>query len=108
MISHRSPNPDMVADEPIFHTPLAHPRVFIPQEKMLELCKYLFVVPEDVEFIIENVFGVNDFKLDHNPKTPIYIQDIKLDVYEGKGIPLRLASFTCFLAWKTTIHGRQL
>lgn len=107
MTSHRSPNPDVVeappgydqgfekvpfknvlhikhkynAEEPIFYTPLAHPRAFIPQEKMLELCKYLFVVPEDVKFIIEDIFGANDFKLDNNPKTPIYIQDIKLDVY---------------------------
>ena len=64
---------------------MAHSRVFIPQDKLLELCKCMFVVPEEVEFIKEDVFGVNDFKIDTNSKTPINIQDIKLDIFSNKG-----------------------
>lgn len=73
------------ADDPTFYAAIPHPCAFIPQDNMLQLCKYLFVVPKEVKFITEDVFGMNDFKLDNNSKTLIYIQDIKLDVYEGKG-----------------------
>ena len=76
---------DYNQDEPFFYANLTHTRVFIPQDKMIELCKYMFVVPEEVEFIIEDVFGVNDFKIDTNSKTPIYIQDIKMNVFSNKG-----------------------
>ena len=72
-------------DEPIFYAPIAYPRCFIPQDKMMELCKYLYVVLEHVEFINEDVFGVNDLKLDNNSLIPVYIQDIKINIYEGKG-----------------------
>ena len=72
-------------EEPIFYVPLAHPRVFIPQDKMLELAKYLFVTPEEVEFPIEDIQGVNDFKVSASSQTAIYIQDIKVDVLDTTG-----------------------
>lgn len=68
-------------DEPIFYASLAHPRVFIPQDKLMELNKYYFVVPEEVHFSIEDIEAVNDFKVGTNSQTPIYIQDIKVDVW---------------------------
>ena len=51
----------------------------------MELCKYLYVVLEHVEVINEDVFGVNNLKLDNNSPIPVYIQDIKINIYEGKG-----------------------
>ena len=72
-------------DEPIFYASLAHPRVFIPQDKLMELNKYYFVVPEEVHFSIEDIEAVNDFKVGTNSQTPICIQDIKVDVWQSKG-----------------------
>ena len=72
-------------EEPIFYVPLAHPRVFIPQDKMLELAKYLFITPEEVEFPIEDIQGANDFKVSASSQTAIYIQDIKVDVLDSTG-----------------------
>ena len=46
----------------------------------MELSKYYFVIPEEVHFSIEDTEAVNDFKVSANSKTPIYIQDIKVDV----------------------------
>ena len=83
-------------NEPVFYASIAHPKTFIPQGKFLELCKYKFLVPEEVEFIIEDVFGVNDFKLDNNSNTPIYIQDIKIDVLESKGDLTNVCQFIHF------------
>ena len=65
--------------EPIHYAPLAHPRVFIPQDKLMELS--FFVVPEEVHFQIEDIKAVNDFKVGANSQTPIYIQNIKADVW---------------------------
>ena len=70
--------------EPIHYAPLAHQRVFIPQDKLMELSKYFFVVPEEVHFQIEDIEAVNDFKVGANSQTPIYIQDIKVDVWQNK------------------------
>lgn len=72
-------------DEPVHYAPLAHPRVFIPQNKFMELSKYFFVVPEEVHFQIEDIEAVNDFKVGQNSQTPIYIQDIKVDVLQTAG-----------------------
>ena len=72
-------------EEPIHYTPLAHPRVFIPQDKLMELSKYYFIVPEEVHFSIEDIEVVNDFKVSAQSQTPIYIQDIKVDVWQNKG-----------------------
>ena len=69
--------------EPIHYAPLAHPRVFIPQDKLMELS--FFVVPEEVHFQIEDIKAVNDFKVGANSQTPIYIQNIKADVWQNKG-----------------------
>ena len=72
-------------EEPIHYAPLAHSRVFIPQDKLMELSKYYFVVPEEVHFSIEDIEAVSDFKVSAQSQTPIYIQDIKVDVWQNKG-----------------------
>lgn len=72
-------------DEPVFYAPLAHPRVFIPQDKLNELGKYFYVVPEEVHFQIEDIEGVNDFKVGATSQMPIYIQDIKIEVLDTTG-----------------------
>ena len=71
-------------DEPINYAPLTHPWVFNPQDKLMELSKYYFVVPEEVHFSIEDIEAVNDLKVSSNSQTPIYIQDIKVDVWQNK------------------------
>ena len=100
-------------DEPIFYAPIKHPRCFIPQDKMLELAKYMFVVPKEVEFIIEDVFGVNDFKIDTNSKTPIYVQDIKMDVFSNKGHLTSVMQFypfpkvTDWIKWEKILENSE-
>ena len=72
-------------DEPVFYAPLAHPRVFMSQDKLNELAKYFFVVPEEMTFTIEDIEGVNNFKVRAISQTLIYIQDINIDVLDMTG-----------------------
>ena len=59
--------------------------MLIPQDKLLELAKYLVVIPKEVEFTIEDIQGVNDFKVGATSQTLIYIKDIKVDVLDTTG-----------------------
>ena len=51
----------------------------------MELSKYYFVILEEVHFSIEDTEAINDFKVSANSQTPIYIQDIKVNVWQNKG-----------------------
>lgn len=72
-------------DKSVFYASLAHSRVFKPQDKFNELAKYFYVVPEEVHFQIEDIEGVNDFKVRATSQMPIYIQDIKIEVLDTTG-----------------------
>ena len=70
--------------------------MFIPQDKLNELAKYFYVVPEEVTFTIEDIEEVNDFKVGVNLQTPICIPDIKVDVLDTTGDMTHPAQFIPF------------